>query len=95
MAHTKPEMIEDLILELNAIRNLDGIKEKSVGIYYYKSIPFLHFHDKNGDLWADVKTPGGYKRVDITFRAKNSDKKRFLKSVYSAHATLAKGRVKL
>ena len=48
MSHIKPELVEDLCNELDTIKTLKGIKEKSFGIFYYKSIPFLHFHNKDG-----------------------------------------------
>ena len=95
MGHTKPENMKDLAPELEAIRRLDGIREKSIGAFYYRSNPFLHFHDKDGDRWADVKVPtGGYKRVDIPFCATKSARRGFLETINSAYAALPKGRAK-
>jgi hypothetical protein len=94
MAHTKPEMITDLARELEAIRGLDRITEKSPGIFYYKSTGFLHFHDKDGRRWADVKTPTGYEEIDIGFSANAAARRRFLKAVKDAHARLASTKTK-
>ncbi len=55
MGHTKLELIGDLAFELAALRLLPGIKEKKPGIFYFKALPFLHFHDKDGVRWADIK----------------------------------------
>jgi hypothetical protein len=89
MGHTKPETIADIKRELEAIRRLDGIRERSPGVFYYKSTAFLHFHDRDGSRWADVKTPAGYKEVVIAFSANAMAKRRFLKAVKDAHASLA------
>lgn len=89
MGHTKPELIADLKKELDSIRELEGIKEKSFGVFYFKSIPFLHFHNKEGQRWADVKTPRGYKRVDNAPDANGTTRKNFLKAVKTAYEVLA------
>ena len=94
MGHTKPEMITDLARELSAIRDLDRITEKSPGTFYYKSTGFLHFHDKAGRRWADVKTPTGYEQIDIGFSADAAARRRFLKAVKNAHALLASTKAK-
>jgi hypothetical protein len=89
MGHTKPEMLADLARELDAIRGFEGIKERSPGVFYYKAIAFLHFHDKDGSRWGDVKTPGGYQEVKIEFHADAAARRRFLDAVRNAHALLA------
>lgn len=94
MGHTKPEMLKDLKNELESIRKLEGIREKSFGVFYLKSIPFMHFHDKDGERWADVKTPLGYKKIPISFDALASKRKSFLKEIENAHGVLSKKRGK-
>ncbi len=89
MGHTRPESIADIARELDSIRGFDAIREKSAGVFYYKSIPFLHFHDKDGVRWADVKTPNGYRKVGIEFRATAAARRRFVKAIKDAHAILA------
>jgi len=90
MGHTKPEMLADIAAELAAVRGLEGIKERSPGVFYYKSIAFLHFHDKNGKRWADVKSPRGYREVAIDFQADARARRKFVQSVTDAHALLSK-----
>lgn len=94
MGRTKPETIADLKVELDSIRKFEGIVEKSLAIFYYKSIPFLHFHAKDEARWADVKTTRGYKRVSIPPKARASEKKAFLSSVKKAYDELAAGKAK-
>jgi hypothetical protein len=94
MGHTKPEMLADIAAELDVVRRLDGIKERSPGVFYYKSSAFLHFHDKDGKRWADVKTPRGYREVGIEFRPDARARRRFVESVKEAHALLARPRSK-
>jgi hypothetical protein len=94
MAHTRPEDILDLKSELAAIRTLDRIVEKKPGIFYWKAIPFLHFHFKNEARWADVKTPKGWEQVPIDFQSTALTRKKFMQSVTKAHAVLAQGKIK-
>lgn len=86
MGHTKPELIADLATELATIRSLPFIKEKKTGVFYFKSTPFLHFHDKDGTRWAHLKElSGDWKKVDVPFDASASTKSRFLKVIKTAH----------
>jgi hypothetical protein len=82
-------MLSDIARELDAIRALAGMKEKSPGVFYYRAVAFLHFHDKDGKRWADVKTPRGYQEIEIQFAAGAAARGRFLQAVRDAHAALA------
>jgi hypothetical protein len=46
------QQLKDLLVEL---RQRTLLKEKSPGIFYVKSIAFLHFHDDPSGIFADVK----------------------------------------
>ena len=81
MGHTTKENLIDLKDELAQIAELLYIKEKSPGIFYWKSLPFLHFHDKDGVRWADVKTNEGWKKLEIDFKANKKSKSDFIKAV--------------
>lgn len=90
MGHTKREMLADLDEEFAAIRDLGGITEKKPGIFYLKTVPFLHFHDSDGRRWADVKKPGGgWIRIDAAFGASAAERREFTRAVRSAHGKLA------
>ena len=89
MGHTKAEQLKDLKSELEAISRLDGMKQKSPGIFYLKSTSFHHFHDKDGKRWADVKTPtGDWESIAIDFNASEKDKTAFMKAAKMAHQKL-------
>lgn len=97
MGHTKPALLADIQKELEIIRSIGGIKEKTPGIFYLKSVPFLHFHDSGGRRWADVKTPDGvWKSIDIDFKATRTQKASFVETARVAHEklTLSKGKNK-
>lgn len=89
MGHTKPEALGDIAAEIATIRALEGLKEKGFAVFYLKSVPFLHFHDKDGRRWAHIKGPDGWKQLDIPFGAKAGAKAAFLKSVGRARDALA------
>jgi hypothetical protein len=88
MAHTKAEDLADLSNELQAVRDLQSIKEKSVGIFYFKAVPFLHFHDEDGARWADLKIGSDWVKLKIDFKATKAKRAAFLKQVSSAHSKM-------
>jgi hypothetical protein len=94
MGHTKPEALTDLKDAFLEIRALQGVTEKKPGIFYLKAISFLHFHDKAGERWADVKTPDGWLRLDINFDVSEKEKMKFIKAVNRAHTALTIGKNK-
>ncbi len=79
--------------ELDEIRGLPLLKEKSLGLFYFKSTPFLHFHDADGERWADVKKDDKWVNVPISFLASKKERQSFVKAVKLAHKQLmsAKG----
>ena len=66
MGHTKPDALKDLGAEFDLIRSLSGIKEKSPGTFYFNAIPFVHFHDKDGERWVDLKVNQEWKKSWFT-----------------------------
>ncbi len=91
MAHIKPEQISDLKETLEKIRGLENLKEKSLGTFYYKSTPFLHFHTKEDRRWAHVKTTdGAWKEIVIPFKATVTKRKQFLNSIIRMHKAFFK-----
>lgn len=59
MAHASPEALKPLLPLLRQLREIKGLKEKQPGIFYLRSNAFLHFHDDQGTLYADLKKSGG------------------------------------
>lgn len=59
MAHASPEALKPLLPLLRQLREIKGLTEKQPGIFYLRSNAFLHFHDDQGTLYADLKKAGG------------------------------------
>lgn len=59
MAHADPKALEPLLPVLRQLRDIKGLKEVKPGIFYCRGAAFLHFHDEQGRLMADLKKPGG------------------------------------
>ena len=55
MKHASAQTIASLEPLLEKIRPLPGLKEKKPGIFYRKSRAFLHFHEDNDQIYADVR----------------------------------------
>jgi len=82
LAHCPYELVADLEPVFDEMRTWPGIKEKSPGVFYVKSIPFLHFHVKDGERWADVKADKTWgEPVDIPMRSTKVARDRFAKEV--------------
>ncbi len=58
--------LEDLLREL---RSVDGLKEKTRGVFYRGSRAFLHFHEDPSGLYADVRVDAGFERFRVTTKA--------------------------
>ena len=59
MAHADLKALEPLQPLLRQLREIKGLKEMKPGIFYCSGAAFLHFHDEQGTLVADLKKPGG------------------------------------
>lgn len=67
MKHATSETIARIELLLSRIRNFSELKEKKPGIYYYKSSAFLHFHEDENLVYADVKlNPPDFERLQVS-----------------------------
>jgi hypothetical protein len=61
------DRIEHLLAEL---RSIDGLTEKSRGVFYRKSRACLHFHAHGDDTYADVRVEGDeFERTRATTKA--------------------------
>jgi hypothetical protein len=78
MAHTKPSDLADLTVLRAELAKLPAVTEKKPGIFYRKGGGFLHFHDKDGVRWADVKLNGAWCKVDLDFGASEAKKKKLV-----------------
>jgi len=59
MARADAEALKPLALVLRQLREIKGVQEKSPGIFYARRDAYVHFHVEDGELFADLKKPGG------------------------------------
>ncbi len=68
MRHARDEDLDRIDDLLARLRTLPGLKEKKRGIFYWKSKPFLHFHEDPKGMFADIGGGAGKMdvRIDVT-----------------------------
>jgi hypothetical protein len=59
MARAGPDALKVLAPVLRQLREIKGVAEKTPGTFYARRDAFIHFHDEDGVLHADLKKPGG------------------------------------
>jgi len=59
MAHADVKALEPLLPLLRQLREIKSLKEVKPGIFYLRGAAFLHFHDEQGVLVADLKRASG------------------------------------
>jgi hypothetical protein len=65
MKHATPHALDRLEPLLTELRRHDGLKEKSRGVFYFKSKATLHFHEDPAGLFADFRTTGDWQRFAV------------------------------
>jgi hypothetical protein len=69
MRHITPGRLVDIDALLAELRRLDGLQERSTGVFYVRSRAFLHFHEDGDDVYADVRLDGDdFERRRVTTR---------------------------
>lgn len=68
MRHARPEDLDRLEDLLAQLRRLPGLVEKQRGVFYRRSRAFLHFHEHQGALFADLRNRSGedFDRLEVT-----------------------------
>ena len=69
MRHATQAALDELEPLLARLRDIDGLTEKSRGVFYRKSKAFLHFHEDPSGFYADVRLADDFER----FRVQTSD----------------------
>jgi hypothetical protein len=70
MRHATPEDLERIAPLLDDLRSLDGLTERTPGVFYRRSRAFLHFHADPDGMFADVRLRGDdFERMPVTSRA--------------------------
>jgi len=65
MKHAGVAALHGLSELLEQIRIKEGIKEKSLGVFYRKSKAFLHFHEDPAGLFADLRVGADFDRYPV------------------------------
>ena len=66
MRHATPDDLDRLESLLERLRALDGLKERKRGNFTRRSQAFLHFHEHDGGLFADVRLSESFDRFAVT-----------------------------
>ncbi len=55
---------------LEQLRGIDGLVERTPGVFYRRSRAFLHFHVDGDDFYADLRVDGtDFDRLRVTTKA--------------------------
>ena len=81
MGRCKYELLADLEPALTEIRKLPRLKETKPGIFYFKSQGFLHFHEKDGAIWADVRDGENWEKIHLPAKVTKTFCKSFTNSI--------------
>jgi hypothetical protein len=79
--HATSAALDELEPLLERLRAVDGLKEKSRGVFYRRSKAFLHFHEDPSGLHADVRFASDFER----FRVQTSKEQDALLKRIAAH----------
>ena len=69
MKHAGPNTFARIPLLLGELRKRPLLVECRPGVFYLKSRAFLHFHDHEPDVFADVRVAGEFARYPVTSKA--------------------------
>ena len=58
MKHAGAQALDQLEPLLVDLRSIDGLVERSRGVFYKRSRAFLHFHEDPSGMHADVRSAG-------------------------------------
>lgn len=86
MKHAGDKALDELESLLAAIRAYPSLVERKRGIFYRKSKAFLHFHEDEDGLFADIKLNGdglSYTRLRVSTAA---ERKAFIAAAKKALA---------
>jgi hypothetical protein len=79
--HARAEALDLLEPLIAALRKIDGLTERSRGVFYRTSQAFLHFHEDPEGLFADLRDGADFTRYRVTTMA---ERRTFLAAVRRA-----------
>ncbi len=65
MKHAGEKALATIAAQLAQVRALN-LKERSPGVFYFKSKPFLHFHEDPSGIYADVRVEIEWQRFAVS-----------------------------
>ncbi len=65
MRHARDSDLDHIESLLIALRERRVLTERKRGIFYRGAQAFLHFHEHEGKLFADVKVGDQFERIDL------------------------------
>jgi len=69
MRHITADRLAGIETLLGDLRGVDGLQERSPGVFYFRNRAFLHFHEDGDDVLADVRLDGeDFDRRRVTTR---------------------------
>lgn len=68
MKHASPAALDALEPLLAELRGLEGLTERSRGVFYRRGRAFLHFHEDPKGLFGDIRDAAGldFERIDVS-----------------------------
>jgi hypothetical protein len=82
--HAGPAALDRLEPLLKQLAVLPDLKQRSRGVFYRKAKPFLHFHEDNDALFADLRSGADFDRHEVSTAAQQG---RFLELVKRSSTT--------
>ncbi len=86
MSRPAPETFDYIEPLLRRLRGVEGLTEKSRGVFYIKSKAFLHFHGHPGAAVADLKMRDDWDRFPINSKRDQSALLKLVENHMSAKA---------
>jgi hypothetical protein len=62
MKHATSAALGTILQLLDQIRTREGLKEKKLGVFYWKSKSLLHFHEDPAGMFADLNIGSQFQR---------------------------------
>ena len=82
MAYCPPGLLDDVADVLAEVRGWPHVVEKKPNVFYVRRQPFLHFHLIKGEhRRADVKTPNGWRQLDLPRPISATRRRAFLREL--------------
>lgn len=81
MKHAGPQALDAIEDVLAAVRRYAALRERSRGVFYAGPKAFLHFHEDEAGLFADLRTGGEWTRRRVVTEL---ERRAFLRAVQAA-----------